>query len=472
MKRNIIELVAAGFFGASAIAGFATTQTRQPYNLTQIQFCPVSANGEPGQAKLDKQYCKTPRYVLSEEWRRYGGFGSQIPYKGDAIQWVRDLPTDNPWQLGGNAIAVIGLWGVAGCLRVRSQRLKRKDYELGEAEKTDGYTTWLSDAHRREVKQHSTQLHTERLKEGLTAMDMEERKTLGLTDEENENAKARIQFEDFMKSRAVNHSAQDKIIAENLLALAKADKERAKTEILQIKEPSQAAIAATSNFTLPDEFKWIYKLLKLPFRVLSGEQGSGKSTLERLMIRLLKDEGYHIVVINPETNPAVWSGVEVLVEEQEINTFMEAFPELIRARQRRAREEKIDEDDFLDTLSDECGLHGRVAIFLMESNTYEVHGVNPDLLAAFLKQSLTNIRKWGYTVCMTAHSDNQTSVSSALSGFSKLLDSQPRVDCIAVSHPETNEAISSGKAWLKMKGVKDPEPLEVPLYNYPKTKKF
>ncbi|MBW4448182.1 MAG: ATP-binding protein [Spirirestis rafaelensis WJT71-NPBG6] len=470
MKRNIIELVAAGFFAIGAIAGFAAAQTRQAYDLTQIQFCPVSKT-EIGQLYLDRTYCNHPRYVLTEEWRRYGGYGSVIPYKGDAIQWVRDLPTDNPRQLEANAIAVIGLWGVAGCFIVRSQRLKRRDYELGEAEKTDGYATWLSSAHRREIKQHSTQLHTERLKDGLTAMDMEERKTLGLTDEENENIKARIQFEDFIKARSVNHSAQDKIIAENLLAKAKADKERAKTEG-KVKEPEQAVTTATSNFTLPDEFKWIYKLLKLPFRVLSGEQGSGKSTLERLMIRLLKDEGYHIVVINPETNPAVWSGVEVLVEEQEINNFMEAFPESIRVRQRRAREQKIDEDDFLDTLSSEQGLNGRVAIFLMESNTYEVHGVNPDLLAAFLKQSLTNIRKWGYTVCMTAHSDNQTSVSSALSGFSKLLDSQPRVDCIAVSHPETNEAISSGKAWLKMKGVKDPQPLEVPLYNYPKTKKF
>ncbi|NJN13285.1 MAG: hypothetical protein HC815_37360 [Richelia sp. RM1_1_1] len=52
----------------------------------------------------------------------------------------------------------------------------------------------------------------------------------------------------------------------------------------------------------------------------------------------------------------------------------------------------------------------------MESNTYEVHGVDPDLWANFLKQSLTNIRKWGFTVCLTAHSDNQTSISSKLAG--------------------------------------------------------
>jgi len=273
LKRNIIELVAAGFFGVSAIAGFAATQTRQAYDLAQIQFCPVSKS-EKGQLYLDRTYCNHPRYVLTEEWRRYGGYSSVIPYKGDAIQWVRDLPTDNPRQLEANAVAVIGLWGVAGCSIMRSQRLKRRDYELGEAEKTDGYTTWLSSAHRREVKQHSTALHTERLKDGLSAMDTEERKALGLTDQENENAKARIQFEDFIKARTVNHSAQDKTIAENLLVKAKADKERAKTEG-KVKETEQASVATASNFTLPDDYKWIYKLLKLPFRVLSGEQGSG-----------------------------------------------------------------------------------------------------------------------------------------------------------------------------------------------------
>ena len=50
----------------------------------------------------------------------------------------------------------------------------------------------------------------------------------------------------------------------------------------------------------------------------------------------------------------------------------------------------------------------------METNTYEVHGVNPDVWADALKQCLTNIRKWGFTACFTAHSDNQTSVASKL----------------------------------------------------------
>lgn len=226
-----------------------------------------------------------------------------------------------------------------------------------------------------------------------------------------------------------------------------------------------------SKLKLGDDYKWIYKLLKLPFRVLSGEQGSGKSTLERLMIRLLKDDGWHIVIINPETNPVVWSGVQVLADVDEINEFFEQFPTAIAARQQECRDLGIDEDDYLDYIKDKSGLEGKVAVFLMEANTYEVHGVNPSPWAGFLKQALTNIRKWGFTVCLTAHSDNQTSISSELAGFSKNIDAAPRVDCIAKAGPD-GEAISSGKALLKMKGIKDKEPIEVDLYNYPKSKNF
>ncbi|MBW4605691.1 MAG: hypothetical protein KME22_00330 [Hassallia sp. WJT32-NPBG1] len=385
MKRNIIELVAAGFFAIGAIAGFAAAQTRQAYDLTQIQFCPVSKT-EIGQLYLDKQYCNHPRYVLASEWRRYGGYGSVIPYKGDAIQWVRDLPTDNPRQLEANAIAVIGLWGVAGCLLVRSQRLKRRDYELGEAEKTDGYATWLSSAHRREIKQHSTQLHTERLKDGLTALDMEERKTLGLTDEENENAKARIQFEDFIKARAVNHSAQDKIIAENLLAKAKADKERAKTEILQVKEPEQVSADEHLKNTLVDALKnhedgYLWKIINsLKPLWLIGNQGSGKTytaTAIALIRKYCLDAPIHQLIDRHATgdNASVWKLLDAASKAESESEISLAFEDccerwLIRIKQKPTTKQQVIVDEFTNLKS----LCGESAI-------------------AFFKMSLTDTRK-------------------------------------------------------------------------------
>lgn len=218
--------------------------------------------------------------------------------------------------------------------------------------------------------------------------------------------------------------------------------------------------------------QWIKQILKLPFRVISGEQGSGKSTLERWMISLLKDAGYYVVVVNPETNPSVWYGVSVLSTASEINEFFGEFIESVRDRQHEARVNGIDEDDYFDFVKQRKGKDGLVAIFLMESNTYEVHGVDPTLWADFLKQCLTNIRKWGFTACLTAHSDNQTSIASKLKGFSSLLDAQPRIDCITKADPTTGEATSSGKGLLKMKGTNDSNPLTINLVNYPKTKDF
>lgn len=231
---------------------------------------------------------------------------------------------------------------------------------------------------------------------------------------------------------------------------------------------SASSVDESSNH----KHQWVNQVLKLPFRVISGEQGSGKSTLERWMISLLKEAGYYVVVVNPETNPSVWRGVKVLSTAGEINEFFGEFIESVRDRQHEARVNGIDEDDYFDFVKKRKGQDGLVAIFLMESNTYEVHGVDPTLWADFLKQCLTNIRKWGFTACLTAHSDNQTSIASKLKGFSSLLDAQPRIDCIAIPDPNTGEATSSGKGLLKMKGTSDPTPQTIKLFNYPKTKDF
>jgi hypothetical protein len=227
----------------------------------------------------------------------------------------------------------------------------------------------------------------------------------------------------------------------------------------------------SKKIELTEEYLWINQLLNLPFRILSGSQGSGKSTLERFMIRLIKDDGWHIICINPETNPQVWKGVEVLQNIETINQYFANFPSWVKERQSEIMEKGLDEDEYLDSLNGKSGREGKVAIFLMESNTYEAWGINADYFSNFLKQCLTNIRKWGFTVCLTAHSDNQTSISSKLKGFSDMINNAPRVDCIATTN-DKGQAVSSGKGLLKIKGIKDPEPKEVKLYKFPKTKDF
>ena len=229
-------------------------------------------------------------------------------------------------------------------------------------------------------------------------------------------------------------------------------------------------VPATSS---ANNYQWIDQVLKMPFRVLTGDAGSGKSTLERFMISKLKEAGYHVVCINTETNPDVWKGVEILTTSNEINDFLSDFVASIESRQQECRKLGIDEDEFLAKVAaNKTGRDGRVAIFFMEANTFELCGVDADLWADVLQMCLTNIRKWGYTACLTAQSDNQTSVSSKMKGFSSRYDEQPRVECIVKTDDITGEAVSSGRAWLKVKGKADKNPKSINLANFPKTKDF
>ncbi|PHJ55788.1 hypothetical protein VF14_31840 [Nostoc linckia z18] len=236
-------------------------------------------------------------------------------------------------------------------------------------------------------------------------------------------------------------------------------------------EPESQPVEPKPGIQLEENHLWIKSILKEPFKILTGEQGSGKSTFERLLIDLLREQGHHIIILNPETIRQGANDVTVMHKIEEINAFLEKFPQSIERRQQQARNLRIDEDDYLEYLEEnEHGLKGRVAIFLMEANTYEAHGVNPELWATFLKQMSTNIRKWGFTAVLTAHSPNQTSISSKLKGFSALLDSAVHIECLATTNGK-GEKIGSGKALIKKGKQGESKTVDLPFYK-PKSKHY
>lgn len=477
MRKLLPIVTAIGVVSSLASAFYLGRINEFSFDQVAVQFCPKTANinqpdARESQGKLDLKYCRYKYRLLKEVWQSEQ-YKASIPLS-EELFYVQELRGNNSggiWLLlapflAGTAYLV---WSTK-CQLDYDERFKHL-----EDLKTYYKLTTVSARNERDFKVTAINQNwdTQRVRAGQISVEAVQDKLQRQSEIQDRT------HESTLKQFDLNDSQIDKQIAEEQLAKTKADKERDK--ILNNSssddkndndnDDKSSSKTAKSKLKLGDDYKWIYKLLKLPFRVLSGEQGSGKSTLERLMIKLLKDDGWHVVIINPETNPNVWSGVQVLADVDEINEFFEQFPTAIADRQQQCRDLGIDEDDYLDFIKDKSGLEGKVAVFLMESNTYEVHGVDPDLWANFLKQSLTNIRKWGYTVCLTAHSDNQTSIASKLQGFSKLIDNSPRVDCVAKAGPD-GEAISSGKGLLKMKGVADKNPVEVDLYNYPKSKNF
>jgi hypothetical protein len=204
---------------------------------------------------------------------------------GSTISLVRKIPKDNPYQIYGNVASVVGLWGISLTLASRVGRLKKTDYQLAEEEKSTAYFNWQQQRRKRDIKQHSNQLHTDILKDGLTQEDLQQRKELGLTDDENEAIKNQLHLEDFLKARAVKHSEMDKQIALLLLDKNKAEKE---IEKLRNKKSSQTNINQQGsdkqlvNFLIEalktHEDGWLYDLIKNAKPLwLIGSQGSGKT---------------------------------------------------------------------------------------------------------------------------------------------------------------------------------------------------
>lgn len=261
MKAGIKELIFAGNFGLIGLLGFANMQTRQPYNLAQIRFCPQSANhpnvlndniaalnesrsklpdknlfgnkkkpfnkasikdfDTEAQKAIDTKYCHKPRYILAEEWERYGKFGSTIPYKGIAISLVKDLPTNGNY-IWFNFGAVGSLWGITSCILIRISRLKREDFESSEYEKTELYKVWLEKQQIRTMEHFKKELDTDIAKEYKNAKHQEMREKLGIADTDNEAYRNRLQVETVLLSREAQHASLKKEIAEKNLDTAKA----------------------------------------------------------------------------------------------------------------------------------------------------------------------------------------------------------------------------------------------------------
>jgi hypothetical protein len=477
-RQNSIIFSIVGVLGIGSLTMFGMGISGQKY--ARVEFCFKPDKGILKSKKSVTKFCnEDKRHVVPEVSWNAAQFEPANPYYQSETAFIipnkasrlKTIPPTNP-NYGWYLVGALGCSVLAAGTCQQRINIYKSDF-IGYLAKTkkvlkENVLTTESDL---KVYEHTV------AEKEITAKDSITRQYQSFRDEEKsegekytEQLNSQLNNELAMQQHQLSLAQLGKETAENVRDKAKAEKETQK--VLGMKNSDLEPESATSTkLELDEQYRWIYQLLKLPFRVLSGEQGSGKSTLERLMIRLLKDDGYHVVIINSETNPSVWGGVQVLTNAEEMNIFFESFPATIQERKQQAIDQGIDEDDYLDYLKGKSGLEGKVAIFLMESNTYEVHGVDPDHWANFLKQSLTNIRKWGFTVCLTAHSDNQTAVSSKLSGFSKLIDTAPRVECISTTNKD-GEAVSSGKAWLKMKGVNDKEPVEVSLYNYPKSKKF
>ena len=329
-KIGITELFIAGGCATLAISGFALGQTRQPYDMAEIRYCPRSANNpdvlpgivternrrkkivpekdffgrskpfkedktkyyDPdGQRKLNEKYCFKPRFVLFEEWQRYGKYNANIPYKGDAISLVQVHEKENSNYILFSLLGLLGLWGVTGCVVFRVNKLRRRDLEFSEEEKTLAHSLFLDKKNERDLNEYGAQLDLSIAMEHRANKHQQVRERLGLYNPEFEDYKGQLENEVIMKRREAELSKIEKEIAANLKDAATAhlerqqatDKMRASGDIKNNSSSSESPNNAKQdiiNELKEHEGGWIWEIIEFqkPLWIL-GAQGSGKSTL-------------------------------------------------------------------------------------------------------------------------------------------------------------------------------------------------
>ena len=433
-----------------------------PHDLptVSVKFCPKTANvlepnEQESQLNLNRKYCRYRYFLLEEIWKRRRVEGD-LPLPENSFQIQRHPGNDS----GGVWLLLSPVFAASAYISwlIKSQtEYDRKFAEL-ENHKTNLKIITQHSRGERDFKTTAVAQNWNRkkLETGQISVDALQDK-LRRQSEIQDKTHASV-----IKDFELHTSEVDKQIAENSAVIRESNQKAIAPGQETIKQES-ALEEASYLSTLDDRYKWISLLLGRSCSVITGGQGSGKSVFERWLIECLKSSGYYVIIINPETIRSGSDNVKVLNTRELINNFLSEFPSWHEARQQECRQKEIDEDDYLEYLETRTGRDTKVAIFCMEANTYKSFGIDQEKLATFYNLALSNIRKWGFQVYITAQSANQTSICDELTGFSARLNAQPRLECIATVDKIKGKEVSTGKANLMLKGTKDPDPIEVDL---------
>ncbi|HCA94649.1 MAG TPA: hypothetical protein DEP38_08265, partial [Cyanobacteria bacterium UBA9226] len=163
-------------------------------------------------------------------------------------------------------------------------------------------------------------------------------------------------------------------------------------------EPSKKAIALlpqtttveraadTSTDTSSD---WINNFISQTALVW-GNQGSGKSWMARYLAKLKKDRGYRVIVLDPDSNPSEWQGLESYHNFEDIERFLQWYVEELKARYSAFNSSTMKEQEWRDKLWRD---RNAIAVICEEVTTYIDLISDKELLNQFFRLGLTKSRK-------------------------------------------------------------------------------
>nr|WP_201280697.1 hypothetical protein [Hassalia byssoidea] len=196
---------------------------------------------------------------------------------------------------------------------------------------------------------------------------------------------------------------------------------------------------------LPNNIDWTDNLI-MQTALIWGNQGGGKSWLARYSIKLKLEAGYKVIVLDPDSNPFEWQGVESYHDWQDIKSQIESYLTELESRLIQFRSSSMSEDQWASNLFAE----GKAIAYLIEeATTYSSFIKNEELLETFGKLGLTKSRKQLMPLTIVSHNNTQSCLFG-IKGLGNLVSKMLQVECLAEVNKETLKPQSTGKARLKL----------------------
>jgi hypothetical protein len=222
--------------------------------------------------------------------------------------------------------------------------------------------------------------------------------------------------------------------------------------------PNSPAIVPKTNSQSPaPNNKWINNFVSQT-ALIWGNQGSGKSWMTRYIVKLKKDKGYRVVVLDPDSNRVEWEGVESYHDFEEIAEFLSWYVEELKGRYKAFNASNMTEDTWRAKLWTEGKA---IALICEEVTTYVDLIEDKELLTQFFRLGLTKSRKQEMPLTFVSHNNNQTALGG-IKGLANLIDKMLQLELQTDIDPDTLQPVASGKGAVKLDGSNQWVPVTLP----------
>lgn len=219
------------------------------------------------------------------------------------------------------------------------------------------------------------------------------------------------------------------------------------------------AVAPKSSLQspVPNNTKWIDNFIRQT-ALIWGNQGSGKSWMARYIAKRKKDEGYRVVVLDPDSNRAEWEGVESYHDFEEIAEFLGWYVEELKGRYKAFNASNMSEDAWRAKLWAEGKA---IAVLCEEVTTYVDLIEDKELLTQFFRLGLTKSRKQEMPLTFVSHNNTQSALGG-IKGLANLIEKMLQLELKTDIDPETLQPVASGKGVVKLDGSNQWVPITLP----------